>query len=625
MRIGAAHTARILGMAAILLLTCGLARADATVEDRINAARDLAGIDPQQARARLAALRALSVQARRLDWRLGVDEVECRVLGDIDAARAIRLAQDGLESVGTSAPDGAARLPWLRLRACLGGVQIGIGDVAQGARELESVLAASNEDSLQSAHGLALLERGVQDSRSGELLRGQRELLDACEILRSSGLARDLDLCLGHLANHYKRMRDFDEALRLFGRLRDAARDRGAVWDASIYDLGIAQVHYVRGDWSNALDAFGQALAASEALRDRDGQGYAEYGLAGTLLQLGRPSEGLPHIDRSLRLINAAVDSKQVLRCTFTRARLLTALGRAGDAIQDLRRVEAQVRALQEDLLLEDWLQADADALGALGLWREAYAALKGWHEIDVRVQEQRGSEQAARLRVEFNRARDIEDLAALRKLNDQARQLRRAQAVAVGLFAFLLLLAVLYGARKFREARRLQVLASTDELTGLPNRRAIVARAEVVLRRARRDGGVLSVLMIDVDHFKSVNDTYGHATGDALLRHLARILSPGLRSQDRLGRIGGEEFLAVLPGASLERAREIAVRMRDAVLSTPLNTIDAHVPFSVSIGVAGSSASAQTVSAILERADAALYRAKSAGRNAVVADGGTP
>jgi len=607
-----------------IALVGGPAHAAQTLPERLQAARAQAGVDPRVAREALAALRNDAVQAGRLDWRLSIDEVDCRVLTDMDEELAASVAQAGLRSAG-NAVVGPARLPWLRLRACLAGAKIDNGDAAGGRRELDQVLAESAAEDLQQAHALALLERGVQDSRSGELLRGQQELLSACDAMAAPGQEADLELCLGHLANHYKRMGEFDEAQRLLVRLRDEARSRGAVWDIGVYTFALAQVHFTRNDLPDALMAFQEALDAYLVNGDHVGQIYAEYGLAATLLHTGRPAEALPHVDRSLQLLETIHDAKQVLRCSLVRAELLTALGRAVEAEGELHRIEVSVRAQNEDLMMADWLRNEAEVQGQLSHWHEAYLALRDWRVIDARVQAQRQSEQAARLRLEFNRVRDIKDLESLRQLNEQGQKLHRTETAALAFFVLLLMVSLVYAQSKFRLARRLQALASTDELTGLPNRRAVLAYAETAQRQAARDGGSLSVLMVDVDRFKSINDKHGHAIGDDVLRHLARVLPTGLRGHDRLGRIGGEEFAVILPGASLDQAAQIAERMRDTIAATPLITAVGELRFTVSIGVAAMRSLSDSIPALLERADAALYQAKDGGRNAVVLDSDQP
>ena len=191
---------------------------------------------------------------------------------------------------------------------------------------------------------------------------------------------------------------------------------------------------------------------------------------------------------------------------------------------------------------------------------------------------------------------------------------------MALGLFVILLSAVLVVAARKFRQARHLQNLASTDELTGLANRRALLSFAADAVARAHRDEAALAVLMIDIDHFKRVNDRHGHAVGDQVLRHASRVLAAGLRERDRLGRVGGEEFVAVLPGATLAQARQVAERMRSAIDAARLIGPTGEVRFTVSIGVAGARI-AETADALLERADAALYLPKDRGRNTVVID----
>ncbi|MBY0240562.1 MAG: CHASE domain-containing protein [Burkholderiaceae bacterium] len=167
-----------------------------------------------------------------------------------------------------------------------------------------------------------------------------------------------------------------------------------------------------------------------------------------------------------------------------------------------------------------------------------------------------------------------------------------------------------------------LLLLATTDFLTGLPNRREFMARLEDEQARLQRDvgvcGGRAAVLMLDIDHFKRVNDEYGHAAGDAVLRHMAAQMRDCQRKIDILGRVGGEEFAVLLPGADVAAALAFAERLRQRIGSTPL-AMDGHVlAVTVSIGIATMDARDQGGDAALIRADKALYRAKRGGRNRV-------
>jgi diguanylate cyclase (GGDEF)-like protein len=157
---------------------------------------------------------------------------------------------------------------------------------------------------------------------------------------------------------------------------------------------------------------------------------------------------------------------------------------------------------------------------------------------------------------------------------------------------------------------------ATVDTLTGLPNRRGVSRALEEAMAHVR-DGGKYAVLLLDVDHFKSINDLLGHQTGDRVLAQIGRIIAENIRGVDVAGRFGGEEFLVLLRDAARERAMQVAERLRFAIETGGLAYADGK-PVTVSVGVAYARA-ADATSDVMERADRALYRAKNAGRNRVV------
>ena len=166
----------------------------------------------------------------------------------------------------------------------------------------------------------------------------------------------------------------------------------------------------------------------------------------------------------------------------------------------------------------------------------------------------------------------------------------------------------------------RVEELATTDELTGQHNRRHFYAIAGALVEAAGRSGRELAAVMLDIDKFKSINDTYGHGVGDEVIREVAARVRASIRQSDVLGRYGGEEFAVVLPDHE-GAAPELAERMRSAVADTPVPTPAGPVPVTISVGLArlDPAASDDTLDQVLARADHALYRAKEAGRNRVV------
>jgi two-component system cell cycle response regulator len=162
----------------------------------------------------------------------------------------------------------------------------------------------------------------------------------------------------------------------------------------------------------------------------------------------------------------------------------------------------------------------------------------------------------------------------------------------------------------------RLHEQATRDSLTGQWNRAAILALLERELGRSRREGSPLAVALADLDHFKQINDTFGHLAGDRVLCQAARRMRSALRAYDALGRYGGEEFLAVLPGCCPAEAMTLAERLRKAVAEGPVELEGGRLGVTLSLGVAAAAPGAVGAGLLLRRADQALYRAKAAGRN---------
>jgi len=171
-----------------------------------------------------------------------------------------------------------------------------------------------------------------------------------------------------------------------------------------------------------------------------------------------------------------------------------------------------------------------------------------------------------------------------------------------------------------------LRRLATTDPLTDLANRRHFLAQVDLELELLQRYAKPAALLMIDLDHFKQVNDAYGHAAGDAVLRHFAAIARRILRKVDLLGRLGGEEFAALLPGTDAEGAQQLAERLRQTVADSQVHTVSGGaIQVTISIGVTLFALTDANADTVLARADRALYRAKEQGRNRVEIDAPEP
>ncbi|WP_168801252.1 sensor domain-containing diguanylate cyclase [Rhizobium rhizophilum] len=174
------------------------------------------------------------------------------------------------------------------------------------------------------------------------------------------------------------------------------------------------------------------------------------------------------------------------------------------------------------------------------------------------------------------------------------------------------------YGA----DLHALQLLADTDGLTGLLNRRAFLPFAEDAWSYYNRYDRPFSILMFDIDHFKRINDTYGHAAGDDVIRKMGEIISAGIRTTDKVARFGGEEFVVLLRETDETSASMMANRLREQIARTVVIVAEHRISFTTSVGCALGSSAARDLEDVIHLADTALYAAKSGGRNRVVMDG---
>lgn len=208
--------------------------------------------------------------------------------------------------------------------------------------------------------------------------------------------------------------------------------------------------------------------------------------------------------------------------------------------------------------------------------------------------------------------------LASDRTTNDQIKALRAGadHILPLPVDSELLLQLVINRAER---GRRVREMVHRDGLTGLLNHATLMAELEHAVEYARRHQEPFSFLMIDVDHFKRINDTHGHLAGDQVLLHLARIFQSTVRASDIIGRYGGEEIGMILRRCQRDRAIVLAQKLREALLGRPAVTREgSEIPVRVSIGVASCPADGDHASALVAAADKALYRAKSSGRDRV-------
>jgi diguanylate cyclase (GGDEF)-like protein len=244
--------------------------------------------------------------------------------------------------------------------------------------------------------------------------------------------------------------------------------------------------------------------------------------------------------------------------------------------------------------------------------------------------------------RIVFDQATRLKGLASIKVIPLRAQPLRTEDPAVLGTLVLGSRSPDAFGADRVRQLEVLgqqaaetiqrarlfeatERMATTDGLTGLLNHRTFQGRLDEQLLAAARYGRTLSLLLCDIDHFKSVNDTYGHPVGDQVLREVARVLAREARNTDVVARYGGEEFAVIMPETDTAGAMVIAERIRERVAQLVTETSQGPLRVTMSLGVASFPAHGQKKAELVERADGCLYHAKRHGRNQCVAAGGRP
>jgi diguanylate cyclase (GGDEF)-like protein len=424
-------------------------------------------------------------------------------------------------------------------------------------------------------------------------------------------------------------MGDYSQALALNQEEIDWDTAHDATMRLSVARFMRGQILKLMGKYDTAINEYALARKISVALDDTQGIAYADLRICESHLQLGDLKPARSECENARRIFFGSQSADLVKESEALLARIDLREGQPEKALTALNRVLDQQGADLPPLHVAAFYESRSQANAALHKYREAYDDLRIYTERYVASNDAERYRQAAALRARFETDREIARNAALKQeltvsqeqSKRQARELKLNTAVGVASVCVIALL-VYFLLMNLRYRRQLTALASQDALTGLPNRRRIAELAAAAVQAATVSREPLTIAVIDMDHFKAINDRCGHAAGDQVLRDLARVSAEVLRGSDSLGRWGGEEFLLLMPGATIEVAMATVERLRTRVFGIHLPP-GVGLRVSVSVGLAEFNSSITTLDEFIARADAALYTAKDDGRDVVrIADG---
>lgn len=414
-------------------------------------------------------------------------------------------------------------------------------------------------------------------------------------------------------------------SLEPFARALALLGDRPARFRRSLIEYAMGTALRDRQQHAAALTHLRRALEASREIDDRAGIAAADIALARLHLATGQHEAMAPLLEEARLLL---IDHDDGTRMSDVAGLRVLALAREKrpEVLTEIEHARHWDRPTLPSAVRVRLARALAEGLASQGQWQQAYAELARAQALEKAGREQARDVQVLRLQSRYDTVRRDAENAALRHRNEAAQLALEAQTarqralwLALAALAVLAASAGAYAWRGLQRRRTLLDLASKDPLTGNPNRRAVTAYAQAQLEQMRRLSMPLSVAMIDLDHFKRVNDTHGHAAGDELLRAFAEAASQVLRGQDRLGRWGGEEWLLVMPGTPGAELPNVFERLRERYRGMQVPGLPHPHGCTFSMGGATAAPGAHvTLQALIAQADANLYRAKAEGRDAV-------
>jgi diguanylate cyclase (GGDEF)-like protein len=293
-----------------------------------------------------------------------------------------------------------------------------------------------------------------------------------------------------------------------------------------------------------------------------------------------------------------------------------------------------QAKVLSEDIskkqlsqpIFADLYLALAKSLAAMNDFERAYQAKKRYIEKFNDYSDEKRDKTIDLLtekyeiahKVEANELLDNESRLNALQLDEVKKHQVNQQRNFILIFCSILIFALLF-LRQFKVRKKLLFLSNTDSLTSLLNRSALFSHGQDLVKQTVEQQTDLSILLFDIDHFKHVNDEYGHQIGDSVLVEVTKLVNEAMRARDTFGRLGGEEFVILLPDTNVDKAKAIAVRVTEKVAQHSFNHLGVTSPITLSIGVANIKDTTAVFEDILHAADLAMYQAKQRGRNQMV------
>jgi diguanylate cyclase (GGDEF)-like protein len=505
---------------------------------------------------------------------------------------------------------------------CRGQIQESLADFTQALALYEQAvdIARKYHDDEMLAEGL--FQRGYVYGLQGRYASGLADMQQAQVLFEQMHLPVSAQTVLSSIATLYNRLGDYEQALHIYQRALAAQQKENMRREELVttYNIGSVQEHMQH--WDEARTAYNTALQIGEHLNYPRGEAYALRGLGVVATATDNPQDALALLERASQKQQVVPDLRLKGQIQLARGTAYLALQRTAEsiaALEDAKRIFTQANSLNE--LASVYAQL-SPAYAQAGNWHKAYEIRSEANKVSDSVFRNQLDQRFATLKIEFDTAAKEKENRLLTRENianqkalEHAATARQYQTAVIALSAIIILLLGVMAWHQRRGKHHMRSLAMTDELTGVPNRRSVLHQLEEILRTAAEQP--CAMLIIDIDHFKSINDKFGHPVGDEVIKAIAERLREIVIAPGFSGRLGGEEFILVLPDHALDIALGVAEDLRATVAKLDLSQWLGERKITISIGIT-MALHDDTPSTMLRRADGALYEAKHAGRNCV-------
>lgn len=503
-------------------------------------------------------------------------------------------------------------------------------DVAMEGYNLSVKRAYEHEDLKLIADSRSI--RGALYSYIGDFSAALDDLVTAQDLYESLNLSGWANINLADVATSFRRYGDPQSAIRYYTKLK-ALYLKNNNQEQAMYvnsDIGLALDEL--GEHQQAVDNF---LVSYQYFKEHQQEKVAATmatNIAYSLIKLNRLNEAEKYLIEADTVIN----EKDLTDYSFMKlfmADIKFQQARYKEALTELEQGEKAFRTLQNNRGLTQLLQLKSNIYVAMNDLSAAYGALQEFVTLTKKVDGNSLSHHTTELKVKFDTSRiESENQRLIENQNLKEQELalleknKSLQHIILLLAGFILTIVSIFAYKQVHRNRQLQVIALTDYLTKLPNRRHIYAQAAKYFQQALKHQSPFSVIIFDADHFKKINDNFGHELGDRALMTIANAGRALSGNKDLVGRIGGEEFLILLPNTDATGALALAHQLQNHISRLSAQNLPAELKLTVSAGVATLEPQNNTEDAyqdkdfatLLKRADNALYEAKNAGRNCV-------